>query len=44
VDWEKRGGDESVLEELAEKMLREWAGPLDGSTSASGGVPSDEEV
>ena len=44
VDWEKRGGDESVLEELAEVMLREWAGPLDGSASASGGAPSDEEV
>ena len=44
VDWEKRGGDESALVELAEEMLLEWAGPLNGSASASGGAPSDEEV
>lgn len=44
VDWEKRGGDESVLESLAEEMLREWAGPQGGNASASGGAPSDEEV
>lgn len=38
VDWEKRGGDESVLEELAEVMLREWAGPTNDSAPAPDGA------